>query len=196
MAQSSNFVGEVYVHTCLVNEKSYVGQTTQGVQKRWNDHVRHSRIAGSPDFRYPISRAIRKYGANAFQTQTVSRAQSKAELDNLEKIWIILLQTQENGYNITGGGEGHPMPHTPESCAKISANRTGKALGNKNAAGSVRTPEFKLNASLKMKGKKFSLEHNEKIRKARIGIKRPDVTAWNNRRWAAVRAAKAVQYGS
>jgi group I intron endonuclease len=193
MAQNPIF-GEVYVATSP-SDKSYVGQTTQGSVKRWKDHVRHSRLANHPDFRYPFACALRKHGADAFQTQVLSIARNKEELDNLEKIWIILLNTREAGYNITAGGEGHPMPHTPESIAKMSANRKGKCMGNKNAA-VARTPEFKAHVSLIHRGRKKPEGFGEKIRQARTGVKRPDVTAANNRRWAAVRAAKAVQHGS
>ena len=58
------------------------------------------------------------------------------------------------------------------------------------------TAENKIQDSLRLKGKKFSAEHNEKIRQARTGVPRPDVTAWNNRRWAAIRAAKAATHGA
>lgn len=95
------------MHTCTANEKSYVGQTTQGVGKRWKEHVRHSRLTKCADFRYPFARAIRKHGPEAFESRVLSVAQTKEELDNLERIWIILLQTRKlNGYNLTAGGEG------------------------------------------------------------------------------------------
>jgi group I intron endonuclease len=177
--------GEVYVHTCTANEKSYVGQTTQGMAKRWREHVRHSRSPKCVDFRYPFARAIRKYGPEAFEHQILAIARSKAELDNLEKVWIILLNTRENGYNLGAGGEGNPgLSHTEESKAKISKNRKGKNLGNRNAAGTVQTPAMRQRKSEANMGCVFSQEHNEKIRRARTGVKRPDVTAWNNRRWS------------
>ena len=198
MSEITSIFGEIYVHTCTDNGRSYVGQTTAGVPHRWCDQVKITRWPRNPGYRYPLSNAIRKYGKAAFEHQVLSVAQSKDELDNLEKIWIILLQARRpNGYNLAAGGEGNPgLSHTAESIAKMKANRTGKAVGNQNAAGSVRTPEFRLNVSSKLKGKKFSAEHNEKIRLARTGVKRPDVAAANNRRWAAVRAARAVQHGS
>jgi len=197
MSESTPIFGEVYVHTCTVNGKSYVGQTTVGVSKRWAEHVRHSRLAKCADFRYPFSRAVRKYSPESFESQVLAVASSKAELDNLEKIWILLLQTRETGYNLGTGGEGNPgLSHTAKTKAKISQNRAGKGLGNKNAVGTVRSEEQKKKDRLQNIGKKFSAEHNDRIRIARTGVKRPDVTAANNRRWAAVRAAKAVQHGS
>jgi group I intron endonuclease len=192
MLDARPFSGEIYVHTNVLNGKSYVGQTTAGVSKRWQEHVRHSRLPKRADFRFPFARAIRKYGPEVFESQVLSVAHTKAELDNLEKVWIILLQTRgEKGYNLGAGGEGNPgLKHTAASKEKISKNRTGKALGNRNAAGTIQTLEMRKRKSEANLGRKFSTEHNEKIRIARTGVKRPDVAAWNNARWSATRAAR------
>jgi group I intron endonuclease len=123
MAQNLNFVGEVYVSTCLANYKSYVGQTTQGVQKRWKLHLRCARSPRTPAYRNLFSKAIRKHGSGAFEHQTLSVAGSQAELDNLEKIWIILFQTKvPNGYNLTDGGDSGTAGHivSPEVRARLS----------------------------------------------------------------------------
>ena len=83
-----------------------------------------------------------------------------------------------------GRQPGLGILHTDESKLKISQNRKGKNLGNCNAAGRVCSAEHKRAISQKLTGKKFSVEHNEKIRQARIGVPRPDVTAANRRRWS------------
>ena len=118
--------GEVYVHTCIVNGKSYVGQTTAGVAKRWKLHVRCARSPKTPAYGNLFSKAIRKYGAEAFEHQTLSLAGTQPELDNLEKIWIILLQTKApHGYNLTDGGDSGTSGHTvsPETRAVLSAKQ-------------------------------------------------------------------------
>jgi len=124
MAQNPNFLGEVYSHTCLANGKSYVGQTTQGVSKRWALHQRCARSSRTPAYRNLFSKAIRKYGPMAFEHQTLAVAQSQSELDNLEKVWIILLQAKApTGYNLADGGyaaAGHTV--TPEVRARLSAS--------------------------------------------------------------------------
>ncbi len=108
--------GEIYVHTNLVNGKSYVGQTTKGIASRWELHCRCARSPHTPAYKTIFSKAIRKYGPEGFEPQVLSRASSQAELDNLEKIWIILLQTKQPlGYNLSDGGyaaAGHVV--TPE----------------------------------------------------------------------------------
>jgi group I intron endonuclease len=192
MLRNPNFFGEVYVHTCLPNGKSYVGQTTAGVPSRWRDQVKITRWTRNAGYEYPLSHAIRKYGKDAFEHQVLATASSKEELDNLERLWIWALRTCEDGYNLARGGEGNPgLAHTPESKKKISQNRKGKGIGNRNAAGTVRSEENRRKDSLRLQGKTYSVTHRENIRRARAGIKRPDVTAANLRRWAAIRA-KAV----
>ena len=168
-----------------------MGQTTAGVHPRWLDHLKSAHRVKSPIYNTAFSRAIRKHGSDVFESQVLSVAQTKQELDNLEKVWIILLQTHApNGYNLSAGGEGNPgLHHTKESKEKISRNRKGKNLGNTTAS-RVWSDAQKHHMSEITQGRKFSAEHNEKIRVARTGVKRPDVTAANNKRWAAVRAAK------
>jgi group I intron endonuclease len=186
MNSPAPFRGEVYLHWCPATNKGYVGQTTAGVPIRWRDQVKITRWPSNAGYLYPISNAIRKYGKDAFEHQVLAVAKTKAELDNLEKIWIVLLQTRRpTGFNLATGGEGNPgLAHTRESKEKISKNRTGKALGNKNAAGQVWTEERKQKLSQKLQGRKFSEEHNKKISVARAGKKHPAATIWNNARWA------------
>jgi group I intron endonuclease len=105
MSATAPFRGEIYVHTNTVNGKSYVGQTTQGADVRWSMHLKCSKSLKTPAYRGLFSKAIRKYGADAFEHQTLSFAGTQATLDNLERVWIILLQTKApNGYNLADGG--------------------------------------------------------------------------------------------
>jgi hypothetical protein len=114
--------GEIYVHMNVSNGKSYVGQTTVGMAKRWAGHIKERRNR-------VFSHAIRKYGVEFFAHQVLSVASSQEQLDNLEKLWIILLQTKTpNGYNLTNGGEAGTLGyrHTPESLALITAASAGR----------------------------------------------------------------------
>jgi group I intron endonuclease len=115
--------GEIYLHWCPASEKGYVGQTTLGVVRRWLLHLRCSRSAKTPAYKTIFSKAIRKYGASAFEHHSLSVAGSQEQLDNLEKVWIILLQTKApNGYNLADGGyaaAGHVV--SAEVRARLSA---------------------------------------------------------------------------
>lgn len=95
----------------LSNGKIYVGKTKHSAQERWRGHISSSREADTPGrrvFRQPIHRAIRKYGEDGFEVETLYTAKTSHELDRMETFFIVLHQSQksENGYNLTLGGEG------------------------------------------------------------------------------------------
>lgn len=95
-----------------------MGQTTAGTENRWRGHLKLARNTKALAYPTLFSKAIRKYGATAFEHQILSVAQSAEELDNLEKIWVILLQTQQpNGYNLQVGGS----TWTPDRLEKASS---------------------------------------------------------------------------
>lgn len=99
----------VYLVTNLTNNQYYVGKTKQKLYDRWSSHKRD---ASSPEGSYKsyFHRAIRKYGIESFNIQTLSDGSnlSDTQLKNLEKVWIILLQANNSnfGYNLTNGGDG------------------------------------------------------------------------------------------
>jgi hypothetical protein len=66
--------------------------------------------------------SIRKHGRIAFSIHILSDVKTKEELDRLEKLFIILLDSRnpDIGYNICRGGEGFTGPHTEEARKKNS----------------------------------------------------------------------------
>ena len=95
--------GYIYKITNKVNGKAYVGKTTDTVQVRWKEHLKdfkRKRCANRP-----LYRAIRKYGIDAFNVETLE----KVKLENLserETYWIEHFHTYTDGYNATSGGDG------------------------------------------------------------------------------------------
>ena len=83
---------QIYLIVNRMNGKTYVGKTvSQNLYdylsvKRWQ--VRHGRISGMP-----IIAAIRKYGWENFDVQTVAICETEAELNNLERLWIAILDS-------------------------------------------------------------------------------------------------------
>ncbi len=151
-----SFSGIVYLHYNPISQKGYVGQTTKGIDNRWELHCRCARSPRTPAYKGLIAKAIRKYGADSFEHQVLSTASTQAELDNLEKIWITLLQTKvPNGYNLADGGyaaAGHVV--TPEVKAVLSAA----------AKAQWQNPEFlqKVENGLYSNNGNLSPEHEEK----------------------------------
>ncbi|QCH27181.1 GIY-YIG nuclease family protein [Clostridium tyrobutyricum] len=112
--------GIIYVAECTVTGKRYVGQTVQGLEKRQADHRRDSKRL---DLKF--YRAVQKYGWDSFTWAIIAEGvESVDSLNSLEKYWIKELDTFENGYNSTTGGEGHLV--TEETKRKISESQKGE----------------------------------------------------------------------
>jgi group I intron endonuclease len=161
----------VYYLYNSVSEKGYVGQTSSSISNRWNQHKRDARREKFKN--YPVYRALKKYGSESFEPLFLGTATSPENLDNLERLWIILLQSNKNlnGYNIgIGGNSGRK--HSLETRQKLSLAKLGKpgnkgrvvspeqreklrqsSLGNKNCLGRVLSEETKVKIGAKSVGR-------------------------------------------
>lgn len=147
----NSFSGRIYLVTCLVNGKVYVGQTSRSLERRWAGHVKKSRRP-----RNHFHSAIQKYGAENFKIEELAsyKASSKIELktflDDAERSYIEKYNSLYEGYNSTVGGEGTlGFRFSEESKEKLRRLNSGE--NNYNF------------------GKHLSDETKEKIRKARMG---------------------------
>jgi len=171
--------GIIYLITCLVNMKGYVGQTIKTMEERWSIHLSTSTAHRTEQ---AIHRAIRKYGAENFTIKQVCECDSKEILNIMETFYIMAYNTytkQGKGYNMTWGGDGSSgRPCSEVTRKKIGdANRgrvfTSEALQKMSDVkkGKHHTEEEKSKISRANKGRKFSDEHREKIRIAATGRK-------------------------
>jgi group I intron endonuclease len=135
--------GEVYVVTCSVNGKQYVGQTTSGAEKRW---YKHQRDACTGRGRL-LAMAIRKYGVENFRMEVADTATSLEDL-NVKEIALIagLNSRSPHGYNLMEGGSNGK--HSEETLAKMR--------------GRVRSPE----ARAKMRLAKLGTQPSPQAREA------------------------------
>lgn len=176
--------GEIYLITCWVNRKQYVGQTTQGIDYRWSNHKCRAKNS-----LWPIGRAIALYGADTFSIEVIDTAQNQKELDEKEIRWIKDLGTVAPvGFNLARGGIGR-LPGTlltPEHKAKIRESCKGKknspeAIAKMVASntGKKRTPEMVAEMSKRAKNQPpISLETKAKMSKSQKGrIHPPEVRA-------------------
>ena len=133
--------GVVYLIIDLVNGKKYVGQTIQPLEMRFNQHA-HSKSA--------LGRSIRQDGIENFRYGVIRSCATHEELNHWEKFFIAKLKTKKPfGYNMTDGGGGTAgWKASPETCARMSALRSGKK----------RLP--------------FTLEHRAKLSVANLGKSR------------------------
>lgn len=107
--------GYIYITTCLVNNKIYIGQHKSKV-------FADNKYLGSGKL---LRRAIKQYGRNKFKVNLLERCDSKEHLDEQEKYWIkqYKLPDLKIGYNLTKGGQKRFFTdcyHTQESKKKMS----------------------------------------------------------------------------
>lgn len=94
-------MGYIYLIENDINNKKYVGLTTQTIDKRWKQHLNASKYKN-----YKLYYAMRKYGIEHFHIKEIDKTEDFEELKELEKYWIKYYDTYDNGYNQTFGGEG------------------------------------------------------------------------------------------
>ena len=90
----------IYKITNTINGMVYIGQTSRTLNQRMAEHLANSRTSY-------IDRALKKYGIQNFEVDVIAEADTKEELDALEKYFIKHFDCKiPNGYNLTDGGEG------------------------------------------------------------------------------------------
>ena len=145
----NTYIGYVYISTCKVSNKSYIGETLRTLEKRKSEHLRHSCSEKSPYYNSHFYCAIRKYGWENFTweiLETICKT-TKEELKEClllsEKNYISKYNSFKNGYNLCEGGKG--------------------------SVGRIITDKERLAISLRMRGKKMSKESIEKLRQSHLG---------------------------
>lgn len=172
--------GIIYITTCLVNGKVYIGQTIH-----WQDKS----YLGSG---VALCEAVKKYGRNRFKRKILKICYNQKQLDVWELIMIRKYNSTNKsiGYNVlpgTANGFGSINPaHIPEVVEKIRKKKKGK-WGGKNCYwyGRTLSEETKKKLSEKAKkrlsdptkapmfGKRLSEEAKLKISKSRTGKRSP-----------------------
>lgn len=110
---------EVYVITCSVNGKVYVGYTKRGALVRFREHLDSCRSTLGA-----LARAMVKHGKDAFSHEVLWSGKTHAEACAEERRFIADLNCMvPNGYNLTYGGDGVPL--TREQYDASNAKRRG-----------------------------------------------------------------------
>jgi len=179
--------GQVYIMTCGVNGKQYVGQTNYHIKERICDHLNRN---------FVIGKALKKHGIDNFVIQIIKIFESQFVLDKAEKSLIKDLDTiSPNGYNIQEGGNGGKLHE--ETKRKISKSHIGKKLSKERIKKNVENrkgekhflygkhhseeTKRKISESLKGNknynyGKSFSKKTKMKMSAAAIGKKHSEET--------------------
>lgn len=111
----SNKEGLIYCIKNKINNKKYIGQTVD-LRRRWKEHKSSGK--------YPIQKAIKKYGKNNFNVLVLEENIKVKNLDHRERFWIKKYNTFEKGYNLTKGGQRREQ--TNEIKTKIRESTLGE----------------------------------------------------------------------
>lgn len=113
---------KLYQITNTCNSKTYIGITKLTIEQRWNQHLKDS-----INPKYPIHRAIHKYGAQNFIIEILLELDDRKVIGSLEEEFIVTRRSRitENGYNVAKGGYGGNLGE--EVNAKRRATRANKS---------------------------------------------------------------------
>ena len=155
--------------------KSYIGKTAFSLTKRWKEHCA-IKTGG-----YALHAAINRHGADNFLLQELAATDTNESLNNLEKLWIILLQTTDSryGYNETLGGDG--------VLKGIHLSEEHKKAISRGNSGKTRSPEHCLKISLNKRGEKSTCH---KLTEGQVKEIRQKYVPWKY-----TRGMLAIRYG-
>jgi len=191
----------IYIITNRVNGKSYVGQTRVSVSRRCRDHIgdaansKQKHPLANAIRKYGLESFYVKWAG-------LPGGSPQSLLDEIERRVIAHFNSRVPiGYNVKLGGFGGPIP--AETRAKISAalmghqvspevrailksvNRgrkhpprsaehTAKIVASRRSNGGwTKSAEVLARISAKLKGRRLSEEHKEKLRASHLGKKQP-----------------------
>lgn len=156
----------IYLITNNLNNKKYVGQTSNSLDLRWRQHT--SKHQG---YCRVLHNAIMKYGKENFSIIEIAKASSIEELNQMEEAFIKEFNTiVPNGYNLLPGGNN--KKHHDDSKRKMSITRTGKKVPALSKPRGPRPPEVGKKISSVKKGKSNGL----------LGKKRPGMIRLSTRK--------------
>lgn len=120
--------GIVYCIENIINNKKYIGQTIQKLNRRIKMHFYESTYLHRTANR-ALYQAIRKYGQENFKSFVLATCNSKEELDEQEIYWIKYYNTLASGigYNMTAGGQiekkNHENKETSDALSQVYGGR-------------------------------------------------------------------------
>lgn len=105
-------IGHIYIIRNDINDKVYIGKTIHTLKERLRQHINSSNNDNDAHRKSHFHNAIRKYGAEHFFISELYKYESdnieelNKHLYEKEKEFIQKLDSYNNGYNSTLGGEG------------------------------------------------------------------------------------------
>ena len=172
----------IYKITNDINDKIYIGQTTESLKQRFNRHCGYQ-LNDNTHFH----RAMKKYGIEHFSIELVEEVNNQEELDEREFYWINFYNSVENGYNTKnvkgkcGGDTLSNHPNLENIKKKISVSKMGdkNPHARKIKAINIETKEEKFYDSLADCCRDLDIPRHDIIsRRCQGKIKKPYLDKW------------------
>ena len=119
-----NKTGSIYIIKNKINDKVYVGQTTQKVEERFKQHLKRLKLETK---KYKIYDAMRKYGKDNFYFETIKKDIPLEKLNDTEIYYIEKYNSYYNGYNSTLGGDGRSINKDYDEVKILKLYSSGKS---------------------------------------------------------------------
>lgn len=112
----------IYKITNKLNNHAYIGQSID-IEGRWKSHKTRAFNSSGREYEKVLYRAFRKYGVKNFKFEVLETIETldettKDKLNDLEKYYINLYDTCNNGYNESEGGDNTFGDHHGENHPK------------------------------------------------------------------------------
>jgi len=171
----------IYKHTNKINDKSYIGITSETLEKRSGPNGgRYTTKDTKGEFSHPkFGPAIVKYGWDNFTHEILEQVETLEEAKLKEQEYIQKFNSKDNGYNATLGGDSIIDPSVrakahqtwiskPENFEKarktITYLRQQEGFVENMLAHNWQTPEQYEAASLRMKKRNSDPEYQKKCK--------------------------------
>lgn len=129
----SQITNVIYKFKNKINNKIYIGQTTNSVRTRVMEHMTSSRPWTKARKGY-FQRALHKYGFENFEFTILEQCQNSEDLDIREVYWIGYYKSDDKvyGYNMTPSGGGNKNKEfLQENIKRLTAVNTGSKKSQK-----------------------------------------------------------------
>ena len=147
----------IYKITNDINNKVYIGKTTQGIENRFKMHIKDA-FKRNQESR-PLYKAINKYGVEHFHIEAIEYCLIE-DLEQREQYWIEKYDSYHSGYNATRGGDGKVLFDYNKILQLICEQKTYKEICN-----IIGCSEDTVRAVSKIYNKKVKNERNELFNK-------------------------------
>jgi len=118
--------GGIYCITCLGNNKKYIGLATRFTERQYH-HLRSLRLNKHRNIL--LQRAYNKYGKDSLSFE-ILEILNKDDMVEREIYWIKELDTFNNGFNLTEGGEiWYPTQATRDKRSKSLSGENNPMFG-------------------------------------------------------------------